>query len=95
MFNPKSTPYGITFQELKTHTSTIAHAFRHGAGPVLTRETQSTPRYPLKTLFGLSPVAMIASRNVFPQIQDQMEIVLYKELERQIKGILSGAIPTS
>ncbi len=94
MFNPKDIyPGGISFQELKEGPSIIRHAFTHG-GPILERETKETRRYPLRTLFGLSAPQMIGQKSeVFPKIQDKMEIELYKELERQIKGILSGDIP--
>jgi hypothetical protein len=96
MFNAKSIyPGGVEFQELKDHVSVLRHAFVHGSGPVLERETKETPRYPLRTIFGRSAPEMIGMSKVFPKIQDQMEIVLYAELERQIKGILSGEIPTN
>ncbi len=90
-------PYGVAIQELKEGPPiNLLHAFAHGAGPVLERETKETRRYPLRSMVGLSAPAMIGQKTqVFPKLQDQMEIVMYKELERQIKGILSGEIPTN
>jgi hypothetical protein len=87
-------PYGVAIQELKTGPPiNLRHAFAHGSGPVLERETQQTKRYPLRTMVGLSAPQMVAQKSqVFPSLQASMEKTLYAELGRLTRLLLEGDI---
>jgi hypothetical protein len=87
-------PYGVAIQELKAGTPiNLVHAFVHGPGPILERETPQTRRYPLRTLTGLSAPQMIAQKTqVFPNLQSKLEFHLNNELQRLTRLLLAGDI---
>ncbi len=87
-------PYGVAISELKEGPPiNLLHSFAHGSGPILERETKDTPRYPLRTMFGLSAPKMIGQRTqVFPELQSQIKKEVEPELKRLVELVLSGHI---
>jgi hypothetical protein len=86
-------PGGVTVPERRDAPPiSLLHAFAR-SGRVYMRETPQTKTYPIKTVFGLSVPAMAAQRTeVMPQIQERLQADLDTELQRLIRGVLSGSI---
>jgi hypothetical protein len=82
---------GIQIQEMAEGPPvTLRHAFNER---IFERKTPQTARYPIMRMVSAASVPQaLAEKHVFPKLQDVLQRDVNSELQRLVRGVLSGAI---